>query len=118
MLATEMYKVNNNFSPTHINEIFEMRNEDPYILRKTRSVFPPFSNSLSHLGLKVWDILPNIYNNMDGLEKLKMAIKKWKAENRPWRICKKCIANVGFIWKIMVELFISQILITFLETDF
>ena len=56
---------------------------------------------------------------MDGLEKFKKAIKKWKAENRPWRICKKCITNVGFIiWKIMVELFIGQILITSLETDF
>ena len=33
ILATEMYKVSNNFTPPHMNKIFEIRNEHPYNLR-------------------------------------------------------------------------------------
>ena len=42
MLATEMYKVSINFSPPHVNEIFEISNEHSYKL-KQNSVFPTFS---------------------------------------------------------------------------
>ena len=34
ILATEMNKVSNNFSPPHINESFKVRNEHPYNLRQ------------------------------------------------------------------------------------
>ena len=34
------------------------------------------TESLSYLGSKVWDILPNIYKNIDDQEKFKKAIKK------------------------------------------
>ena len=101
-----MYEVRNNFSPSHMNEIFELRNERRYNLRQSSQFFLPLVNSvyhgtesLSYLGPKVWDILPNIYKNIDSLHKFKKAIKKWKPENCPCRICKKYNANVGFIWK-------------------
>ena len=44
---------------------------------------------------------------MDGLDKFQKAIKKWKPGNYPCRICKKYIANVGFILKTMLELLIN-----------
>ena len=96
ILATEMYKMRKNFSLSHMNEIFEVRNEHPYNLKRNSQFFRPLiksvyhgNESLSYLGPKVWDILPHIYKNIDGLQKLKTAIKKWRRpENFPCRICK------------------------------
>ena len=55
------------------------------------------TESLSYLGPKVLDILPNIYKNIDDLEKFKKAIKKWNPEDCLCITGKKHIANVGFI---------------------
>ena len=85
ILTTKMYKASNNFSPFHMNEIFEVRNKHPYNLRQNSQFFGPLVKSvyhgfesLSYLGPKVWNILPNIYRNIDGLHKFKKTIKKWK----------------------------------------
>ena len=53
---------------------------------------------------KVWDILPNIYKDIDGVDKFKKVIKKGKPDNYPCRICKKYMTNVGFT---MFELLIG-----------
>ena len=65
-----------------MNENFEVRNEYPYNLRQSSQFSQPLvkslyhgSECLSYLGPKVWDILPNIYKNIDGLEKLKRTIE-------------------------------------------
>ena len=99
-----MYKVSNNFSLPHMNEVFELRNEHPYNLRQHSQFFRPLvksvyhgTESLSYLRPKGWDILLNIYENIDALHKFKKALKKWKPENCPCRICKKYVANVDFI---------------------
>ena len=42
ILTPEMYKISNNFSPPHMNEIFEVINEHPYNLRQN-SVFSVFN---------------------------------------------------------------------------
>ena len=44
ILATEMYKVSNNFSPSNMNKIFEVWNEHPYNIRQTSS-FPDSSKT-------------------------------------------------------------------------
>ena len=95
-----------------MNEIFKLRNEHPYNVRQNFQFFRLLvksvyhrTESLSYLGPKVWDMLPNIYKNIDGLHKLKKTIEKWKPENCPCRICKKYISIVGFIQKTMLELF-------------
>ena len=87
-----------------MNQIFELRNEHRYNLRQHSQFFRPLvksvyhrTESLSYLGPKFWDIFPNIYKNTDSLDKFKKAIKKWKSDNCPCGICKKYIANVGFI---------------------
>ena len=65
-----------------MNEIFEVRNEHPYNLRQNYQFFRPLvrsvyhgTESISYLGPKVWDILPNIYKTIDGRHKFKKAIK-------------------------------------------
>ena len=99
ILATEMYKVSNNFLSPHMNEIFEVRNEHPFNLRQNSQFFGSLVKSVSHryeslsyLGPKIWDILQNIYKDIDGLHKFKKPIKKCKPDNCPCRICKKYIA--------------------------
>ena len=47
-LATEMYKVSNNFSYPHMNKIFEVRNEHPYNLRQNSQFFRPLVKSIYH----------------------------------------------------------------------
>ena len=64
-----------------MNEIFEVRNEHPYNLRRNCQLSRPLviyhgTENLTYLGPKVWDILPNIYKNIDSLNKFKAAIKK------------------------------------------
>ena len=88
--------VSNNFSLSHMNKIFEVRNEHSYKIRQNSQFFRPLvkslyhrNESLSYLGSKVWDILRNIYKNIDGLHEFKKDIKKWKPENCPCRIYKK-----------------------------
>ena len=68
-----------------MNEIFEVRNKYPCSLWENshfsqslvKSVYYG-TESLSYLGLKVLDILSNIYKNIDGLDKFKKAIKNKK----------------------------------------
>ena len=45
ILAPEMYKVSNNFSPLRMNEIFKVRNKHPYTELK---VFPFKAKSLGY----------------------------------------------------------------------
>ena len=90
-----MYKVGKNLLPPHVNELFEVRHENPYSLKENSQFSRPLvklvyhgTEKLSYLGPKVWDILPNIYKNTDGLDKFK------KAGHSLRRICKKYITNV------------------------
>ena len=103
ILSTERYKVSHNFSPPYMNEIFEVRNEHSYHLRQNSQFFRPLvksvyhgTESLSYLGPKVCIIPTKICKNIYGLDKFKKAIKTWKSENCPCRICNKYIANAGF----------------------
>ena len=72
----------NNISPPHMNKIFEKRNEHTYNLRQKPQFSRPLVKSvyygtetLSYLEPKAWNILPNIYKNIDGLNKFKKAMK-------------------------------------------
>ena len=63
MLATEMYKVSINFSPPHVNEIFEISNEHSYKLKQkfSRPLVKSFyhgTESLSYLEPKVLRYTP------------------------------------------------------------
>ena len=82
IFATEMYTISNNFSPPHMNQSLEIRNEHLYNIRQNNQFSRPLvksvyhgAKSLSYLGPKIWDILPNIYKNVDGLGKFKKTIK-------------------------------------------
>ena len=104
ILAIEMFKVSNGLSPVLMNDIFKLRGEQTYNLRKLSQFYRPKVNSVdngtesvSFLGPKIWDLVPNELKDIGNLAAFKKAIKKWSPEKCPCRLCKNCIRNVGFI---------------------
>ena len=102
VLATEMFKLYRNITPPIVRQLFQSRNID-YNLRKfpqfelpnVRSVFCG-RESISFLGPKIWNIVPNEFKNKRSLHAFKKFIKKWEPENCPCRLCKSCRFCLGF----------------------
>ena len=104
ILATEMFKIKNDLSPEIMTELFEQRNEHHYNLRNNVHFITPQirtvyhgSESISFLGPKIWNILPDRLKNATSLEVFKIKIKKWKPQNCPCRLCRAYVQNVGFV---------------------
>ena len=102
-LATEMFKVKNNLSPSFMKTIFP-DSTNPYNLRNE----PTFTNSnvrtvgygtetIYFRGPKTWSLVPVAIKNSNSLPEFKAKIKKWRPEGCTCRICKVYIANLGFI---------------------
>ena len=105
-LATEMYKISNGLSTPLMKDIFPI-NRNPYNLRQNSQFSRPRINtvyhgteSISNLGPKIWDLVPSNLKEINELDKFKKAIKQWKPEDCPCRLCKVFVQNVGFLEKI------------------
>ena len=98
-LAKEMFKIKNDLSPEIMTELFEQRNEHHYNLRNNVHFITVYhgSESISFLGPKIWNILPDRLKNATSLEAIKIQIKKWKPQNCPCRLCMVYVQNVGFV---------------------
>ena len=90
--------------PPLINNIFKLKAENPYNLRQVSEFSRPMvksvyhgTESISYLGPKIWDILPEKPKNIDNLEHFKKEIKTWKPDNCPCGLCKVYIESVGFL---------------------
>ena len=90
-------------SPPQITELFAQRDEHPYNVRHNAEFLQPLVNSvlcgtesIAYLGPKIWGMVPDTYKIIDSLCDFKKAIKKWKIENCPCRICKVFVKNIGF----------------------
>ena len=106
VLATEMYKISNGLSTPLMKDIFSI-NRNPYNLRQNSQFSRPRINtvyhgteSISNLGPKIWDLVPSNLKEISELDKFKKAIKQWKPEDCPCRLCKVFVQNVGFLEKI------------------
>ena len=58
------------------------------------------TESVSNLGPKIWDLVPSNPKEISDLDKFKKAIKQWKTEDCPYRLCKDFVQNVGFLEKL------------------
>ena len=103
-LATEMFKVKNEMSPEIICDIFTQRINNHYNLRHINHFETPFvrtvyngTESVSYLGPKIWDIVPEEYKTLNSLNSFKESIKNWVPLNCPCRLCKTYVHGVGFI---------------------
>ena len=102
-LATEIFKVRKGLSPSFMSEIFHFV-EKPYKLRnnnilqrKRINTVSYGTQSLSSLGSRIWELIPQDIKETESLEEFKAKIKTWKTDQCPCRLCKKYIAGVGFI---------------------
>ena len=91
VLATEIFKVQNNLSPEIMKQVFDFQ-EPYYNLRSETSQFRRENIKTTHYGIqsvkfpgpKIWVMAPQ-------------NIKVWKPEVCSCRMCKKYDANIGFI---------------------
>ena len=103
ILATEMFKADNNITSPIFTEIFNDRNLN-YQLRhilhfsipSVRSVYNG-TESLSFLGPKIWIIVPKELEEVTFLSAFKSGIKNWWPQNFPCRLHKPYLPNIGFI---------------------
>ena len=99
-----MFKVSNGLSTVLINDIFKLRGEQTYNLRKLSQFYRPKVNSVcydlqsvSFLGPIIWNLVPNELKDIGNLAAFKKTIKKWSPEKCPCRLCKVYVSNAGFI---------------------
>ena len=104
-LAIEMFRFYNGLSPPLMSNMFKLKAENSYNLRHVSEFSRPMvksvyhgTESISYLGPKIWDIIPEkLKKNIDNLAHFKKAIKTWKPDNCTCRLCKVYIEYAGFL---------------------
>jgi len=101
-LAIEIFKVLNGLSPKLMDEIFELKDSKIYCSKypfKTRNINTERYgiDTLSFLGPKIWNNIPDNIKVSRSLDEFKSKIKNHIPINCPCRLCKTYINGVGFI---------------------
>ena len=97
MLATEIYKTVNGLAPRIMNSIFEKkRNKNNFKSRRINSIRYGI-DSLTYLGPKIWNIVPEDIKKSESINVFKIKIKKWIPGDCPCRVCRPSIQNLGYI---------------------
>ena len=98
-----MFKVKNNIEPEIMKELFapkmssyDLRNNNLFKRRKVNSVWHG-AKSVSHVGPKIWNLVPNEIKGPESLNNFKFNIKRWVPERCLCRICKIYLGQEGFI---------------------
>ena len=101
-LGIELYKVAYGISPGIMRLILPTKLG---ILYPWNDIFQTFNvrtvswgtETLSHLGPKIWNLIPLELKKLRSLSKFKKSIRLWKPEKCPCRMCKTYIQGVGFV---------------------
>ena len=103
-LAIELYKIVNGFSPDIMKDVFPFNTNSSYNIRNSRTFRSrPIrtvnfgSETLSYLAHKIWELIPENFKTLESVASFKTAIKKWKPDNCPCRLCREYIYQVGFV---------------------
>ena len=103
-LATEIFKVKNDLCPEIMKEIFIFHENPTYNLRSgnhltRRNIRTTHYGieTISNLGAKIWDLLPEEIKNASSLSVFKTKIKKWIPKKCPCKLCQTYIKYIGFI---------------------
>ena len=101
-LAIELYKVANGISPDIMSEVFPLKKSVIYFSKNpfmTRNVHTTRygTETLAHLGPKIWDLIPNNIKELNSLKLFKTKIKQWKPDKCPCKLCKTYVFGVGYI---------------------
>ena len=54
-------------------------------------------SSLRYLGPIIWNLVPENIKNFENVDKFRLAIRNWKPENCPCRLCQVYIDQLGFV---------------------
>ena len=81
------------------NNQYNLRNHPDFITPHVHNVFHE-TESISYLGPKIWDIVPEEVKHNKSLNPFKESIKMWVLTNCPCRLCKVYLHGVGFINRI------------------
>ena len=100
-LAIELYKVAYGISPKIMRLVFPTKENALYPwddIFKTFNVKTVYwgTETLSHIGPKVWSIIPLSMKKLPYKE-FRKAIRQWNPDKCPCRICKFYLQGVGFI---------------------
>ena len=102
-LATEMYKIEKNLSPSIMRTILPGQSI-PYDLRKknifkSSNVHTVFygTETISFRGPKTWELVPEDIKCSKTLAEFKNKIKNWEPKGCTCRLCKDYVVNLGFI---------------------
>ena len=102
-VLTEIFKVKSGAAPVIMTEFSKFKDHS-YILRKNNCLERRIiksckygSETVSNLGAKLWDILPENIKKAESLQEFKNKIKYWTPLNCPCKLCKTYIANVGYV---------------------
>ena len=95
ILATEMFTLYPGSATDILNEVFPLkppwkynwRNQPEFTVRLIKTAHYGLS-SLSYLGPRIWELLPNNLKRLESVEAFKYKIKGRIPELCPWRICK------------------------------
>ena len=98
VLATEMYKISNGLSTPLMKDILPI-NGNPYNKPRINTVYHG-TEIISNLGPKLWDLVSSNLKQVSEIDKFKKAIKQWKPQDCPCRLCNFFVQNVGFLEKI------------------
>ena len=108
VLATEMYKISDGLSRPLMKYIFPI-SRNPYNLRQDSQFSKPRINtvyhgteSISNLGPQIWDLVPSNLKEISDLDKFKKAIKQWKPEDCPCRLCKCQFSGKNNLKKVVI----------------
>ena len=61
------------------------------------------TESLTNLGAKTWNLLPNEYKELKSLSAFKSRISNWVTDEYPSRMCKNYVANISFICSLITK---------------
>ena len=92
-LATEMFKVFKNLSPPIVADLFEIRQNNYNLKHRSYFSIPNVksvyhgSESLSNLGQRIWNLVPDTLKQLDDINSFKTEIKNGNL----------LIAHVGFV---------------------
>ena len=102
LLAIEIYKTQNNHSPSFMKQIFVMK-DIPYHLRSCKSIFAPKPKTRGYaiesarfLGSRIWYALPSSIEESRTLNTFKGTISNCDFECN-CRLCRLYLDNLGFL---------------------
>ena len=108
--AIEMFKVYKGVAPSFMSDVFGMKqnvnSENVSVNTRSDKTFycsrnPKTVNNgletLSFLGAKIWDMIPSDTKNSSSVPLFKVKIRKRIPHNRPCRLCKLFVPQLGFL---------------------